>query len=127
MTALSILLIEDDELVREAIRRVLAREGCKVEAVASARKGLETLSERPVDIVVTDLIMPDMDGLAVIAALRTAWPEVGILAISGGDGLDGGDLLASALVRGAHAILRKPFRKAELLEALDRVRERRLP
>ena len=73
---LRILLVEDDDRVRRSIRKALQRLGCTVSEAANGRSALRTLREGAVDLVATDLFMPDMDGLELIMDIRQAHPDV---------------------------------------------------
>jgi DNA-binding response OmpR family regulator len=104
-----ILVIDDQDMVRFTVKRILASKGHDVVEAASGDAGLALYRARPADLVVTDLIMPDKPGGAIIAELRQSGAPVKIIAMSGGDGLD----LARDL--GADATLEKPFRAEALL------------
>ncbi len=86
-----------------------------MESAASGVEALEKLKKHPYDLLITDILMPDVDGLEVIDEAVESNPDISILAISGGGpDKDGGDLLDAALSSGADAILQKPFRPDEL-------------
>jgi CheY-like chemotaxis protein len=119
-----ILVIDDEILVREALQRVLASPTVSVIAAADAAAGLAALRESPVELVIIDVVLPGMDGLAAIKEIRRHHPEVRIVAISGGGncGLNAYRpeailtmaYLAACTSAGADAILAKPFETAEL-------------
>jgi len=79
-----ILLIDDDEGFRGMLQRTLQRAGYEVVASGSGKEGLDLLSRVRVDLVLTDIIMPDMDGLEIIQRLRQTQPSLKIIATSGG-------------------------------------------
>ena len=106
---LRILLVEDDDRVRRSIRKALQRLGCTVSEAANGRSARRTLRDGAVELVVTDLFMPDMDGLELIMEIRLAHPEVKIMAISGGGRAVSMDLLPVAKRLGADCVLAKPF------------------
>lgn len=106
---LRILLVEDDERVRRSIGNSLQRLGCTVSEAANGRSALRTLREGAVDLVATDLFMPDMDGLELIMEIRRAHPDAKIMAISGGSLAISMDLLQVAKLLGADCALAKPF------------------
>ena len=115
-----ILLIDDDDSVRSVIRRLLEQMGHQVREAADGKAGIEAYVERPAQLVVTDVIMPEQDGLGAIYALRQHDPEVRILAMSGGGFcLDADDCLSQARALGAQATLSKPFRSTELAAAVQ--------
>ena len=107
--ATTVCLIDDDELARAHMSHMLEAEGFTVYEAATARHGLEIVAERHPEVVLIDLIMPDQDGLETIAALRRQWPQMRIVAISGGGRV--GPVLYLDLARklGASACLPKPL------------------
>ena len=127
----NILIIDDESDVRDSIAKVLTREGHAVLTAEGARSGLEILAENQVDVLVTDIIMPGMDGVQAIRQVKTVKPEVKIVAISGGGnfGLDSYQpnaitttaFLQAAADAGADRILTKPFERAELIDCVASV------
>lgn len=119
MTALSILIAEDDESVRDVLQGCVSRAGHATTCVANGREAREALQVR-FDLVITDILMPESDGLDVIAYCKKAQPDTRILAISGGGRIiDGDDCVRLARGLGAHAALLKPFSCQELLAGID--------
>src|SRR5258708_24886095 len=113
----TVLVVEDDESMRTLLRRMLERTGFAVVTAINGRDGMERFREHPVDIVITDMIMPEIDGVELIQALRGKWPDVRIIAISGIDY----PYLRMALGCGAKAPLRKPVDAARRVETVQRV------
>src|SRR5712691_11050547 len=113
-----ILLIDDDALVRDILRQMLERAGYDVVEAASGRDGLQQYQSTAIDLIITDILMPDQDGLETIQELRRLAPEAKIIAISGGGQSGLLDLLPIAEKLGAQCTLRKPLRRQELLEAI---------
>lgn len=114
-----ILLVDDNDAIRTVLRRLLSRSGFDV---VEARNGVEALSAhkaRPADIVVTDLIMPEKEGLETILELRRMQPRLRIIAMSGGGRVRAQDYLKLAAALGASRTLAKPFSEAELLKAIQ--------
>jgi len=103
-----ILVIDDEDQIRALLRRVLEREGHQVLETEFGREALRIAESQPIDLVITDIMMPDTDGLEVITALRRESPKLKILAISGG-GVLRNKALHVANVLGAHETLQKPF------------------
>lgn len=131
-TQMSSVLIIDDELeVSHALRRVLERAGHTVTTSLSGAEGLAAFEATPIDLVITDIIMPRMHGVAVIQAIRARRPETRIIAISGGgnfgpleyqpEAITTSAYLAVATQAGADAVLTKPFDKADLLATVQRL------
>ena len=120
-----ILLIDDSEDLRAMLRDELAAAGYDVTAVANGHAGLAAVREAHVDVVVTDIFMPERDGLETIAELRRDFPRIKIIAISGGSAsrrpMQHTDHLAIAHDIGADEILRKPFAPAQLVETIGRL------
>lgn len=113
-----VLLIDDEEGVRTVIREVLDRAGYEVEVAEDGAHGLKIFAANPTPVVITDLIMPQMDGLEMIGALRRAYPWVKIIAISGGGRRLSRDYLPAAQALGADRILYKPFEPSEIVETV---------
>jgi CheY-like chemotaxis protein len=116
--AATILVVDDEAGIQKLMRKVLSAAGYDVMAAMDGREALELLKGSKVDLVVTDLVMPEMEGLEMIQSIRKERPEVKIIAMSG---MFGGQFLRSARLLGAHATLVKPFQPRDLLEAVRRV------
>ncbi len=118
MNEKKILVIDDDEKFRGMLQRILEKEGYAVLVAADGREGVECFSHHPVDLVITDLIMPDMEGIETIIQLRAAQPEAKIIAISGGGRRGPEDYLPIAKTLGAQQTFAKPFDLKEFLTAV---------
>ena len=117
----SILIIEDDDIFREALADALAARGFTVTQAEDGQKGLKSFRTAPTDLVITDLVMPNEEGLATIRALRRDWPELGIIAMSGGLAHDPALYLKFAGAFGADLTLQKPFDLPTLVASIDEV------
>ena len=116
-----ILVIDDDEQLRKLIVTILERRGFDVTAVVSGREGKERMEQHSYDLVITDLLMPDEEGLGTIRWVRARGPEQPkIIAISGG-GSDRNCYLQHAIMFGADATLAKPFAPPALLALVSRL------
>jgi CheY-like chemotaxis protein len=113
-----ILVADDDQDVRAALRVALEVEGYEVEAVPNGARAMQAHDKRPADVLITDLFMPECDGLETVKYFRARNPGIWIVAISGWKRFQKSDHLAVALHAGADAILRKPFTPGELLDTL---------
>ena len=114
-----ILVIDDDDQMLNMLRLILERSGHVVLTAASGRQGLQACRKESVDLVITDVIMPDVEGLEVIMGLKREFPGMKIIAISGGGRGTSGTYLAVAEKFGAHRTLSKPFGREELLESVQ--------
>ncbi len=110
MKSLSVLVADDEEDIIVLVQHWLAAAAYDSVAVQSATEAFAALKRQKFDLVITDVLMPDGDGLDLINKLKTAQPSVRILAISGGGHyVRGDDCLKLARGLGAHAIVLKPF------------------
>lgn len=117
MKPLTVLVADDEESIRTLIEKWLIRSGHMAVSTGSATEAIAALKRRSFDLVITDVLMPDGDGLDLITALKLAQPAARILAMSGGGRyVEGNDCLKMARGLGAHAVVMKPF-SWELLEA----------
>src|SRR5262249_42406548 len=114
-----ILLVDDDPMVRETIRHILTAEEHEVTIAQDGRKAIEAFGKTRFDLVVTDIIMPEKDGIEVITELRHLQPDVRILAISGGGRIGNTDFLRIAEKLGAFAVIAKPFDPDEFVERIS--------
>lgn len=114
-----ILLVEDDDLVCRSLRMTLEAYGHAVESFADGRKAVELLRQQGgFDVVITDILMPDMDGLELIRAVRGLAPDIRVIAMSGGGRRGNQDFLQFASTFGADVVLSKPFTGEALMDAL---------
>lgn len=115
-----VLVIDDEPGMRDIMCRVLEAAGHDVTAFASGGGAIEHVRQQPADLLITDLFMPDVEGLETIREIRRLRPDMPIIAISGVD-FEGGDYLDVARKFGAVATLKKPFWPADLFELVSRV------
>jgi two-component system cell cycle sensor histidine kinase/response regulator CckA len=117
-----ILVVDDEEGITMVVKAALTRENYTVITARNGRDALEKLALGPVDMVITDMIMPDIDGLHLIQEIRQQLPRVRIIAMSGGSERFGSDpYLKEARRLGATQILGKPFLMNELIELVKRM------
>jgi two-component system, chemotaxis family, chemotaxis protein CheY len=118
-----ILIIDDEPLVRSVLCRILEHNGHTVVVAPNGRAGLALWRQTPSDLVLTDLFMPECDGIEVIRQLTRVWPHAKIIAMTGGART--GDFMSmvapAALQLGAQHILMKPFTKETLLAVISAV------
>lgn len=113
-----ILVVDDEIKIRDVLRTVLERTGYQVTEAADGLEGLRLYKEKDIDVVVTDIIMPEKGGIDLIMDLRRDFPGVKIIAISGG-GMGGISYLDIALGVGADRAIGKPFVLDDFLEAVE--------
>jgi CheY-like chemotaxis protein len=118
---MKVLLIDDDPLVQYTVSKILTSRGYEVVAAADGERGFEAVAVENPAVVITDLIMPEQEGLETIIRIKREYPEIGIIAISGGGRYNNLDMLPMAQSLGADAIVSKPFEPEELLNPLRRL------
>lgn len=109
-----ILVIDDEPLVRKTVRLALERVGHQVDEATNGREGEQRLAAQPVDLVITDILMPDQEGIETIRNLQRTNPQLKILAMSGGGRTQNQEFLEIAKKFGAAATMAKPFDVTEL-------------
>jgi CheY-like chemotaxis protein len=115
-----ILVIDDDSLVRDTLVRVLERKGYQVLVASDGLRGLHAFRREQPDLVITDIIMPEKEGLETIREIRGECPDAKIIAISGGARIGNMDFLDVAGKLGASEIIPKPFDPTELVTVVSR-------
>ncbi len=116
-----ILVIDDDPLIREMLTSSLKRAGYEVQSAPDGNAALKIHEATPADLIITDIIMPEKDGLETIQDFRRLFPAVKIIAMSGGGRIGADNYLHIAKNLGAQTILRKPFTFEELLEVVEKL------
>ncbi len=116
-TKATILLVEDEELLRAGVQEVLEIQGYNVISAPDGEQALACLAAQTIDLIITDLVMPKMDGVDFVKQLRTIKPDLPVIVVSGSTrnimqryGID------SIQVPGANASLPKPFKSVDLIE-----------
>jgi DNA-binding NtrC family response regulator len=116
-----ILVIDDDDMIRDGIRDILVRAGYLVTGAANGEQGLEALASQPFDVVITDILMPEKEGVETIIEIRKALPDTPIIAMSGGGRVKNMYPLKIATKIGATKSLAKPFDAKDLLKLVQEV------
>jgi CheY-like chemotaxis protein len=114
-----VLIIDDDTSIRRVVRAALERAGHRVAEAGNGAEGMQRYRMAPADLVITDVFMPDQDGIETIQQLREEFPASRILAISGGSVAGTSGTLRDALLLGADATLAKPFTVEQLTRIID--------
>ncbi len=118
----SILIIDDEEIIRDSCRRVLEPEGYAVRTAGSGGEGLAVLAGVSVDLVLTDLKMPDMSGIEVLVSIRENWPDVDTIIMTGYGTVK---TAVNAMKLGVFDYIEKPFSPADLVALVAKAFERR--
>jgi CheY-like chemotaxis protein len=116
-----ILVIDDEESVRTVLRQMLEKEGYEIEDAENGAVGLKLLHDHLPALIITDLFMPEKEGIETMIEVRKHFPQVKIIAISGGGRMGKLDLLPMSESFGAQRTLVKPFERKELLETVKEV------
>lgn len=114
-----ILIIDDDQMVRETLKIMLTAAGHEVTMANDGRDGLSLLTSFQPDLVITDILMPEKEGMETIQDLRQLVPDLPIIAISGGGRVGNMSFLKVAERFGANRSFAKPFEPDEILEAVS--------
>jgi len=117
--ASTILLIDDEIELRATVSRLLQRAGYEVVTAANGAEALATARFVRADLIITDILMPEKEGLETIAELRREFPELPVIAVSGGGIVDPESYLTLAQKLGADRTLAKPFGFQELLSTVQ--------
>lgn len=115
----SILVIDDDTQVLDVMSEMLRLEGYQVAVAENGQRAVEEIQAKSFDLVITDLIMPEKEGLETITDIRRHCGDLPIIAISGGGRVGPTDYLETARFIGADATLAKPFGRQELISAVS--------
>lgn len=117
----AIVLIDDDPALRSVMRRVLERAGHSVADAENGVMGIALVERIRPALVITDLVMPEKEGIETILELRDRYPDLPIVAVSGAEGGEEEGPLLDASMFGAAAVLAKPFSIAQFLEVIEKV------
>ena len=114
------LIVDDEPDVAEMISETLQEAGVNIELALNGADALKILSNKKIDLVITDVVMPDTNGIDLIMNLKNSYADIPIVAFSGGGGIDGRfDYLEIAKLVGASDILRKPFSAESLRKSVS--------
>lgn len=113
-----IVIVEDDIVIRESLKEILEMNNYEVMAIDSCLDLMKKVNEFKPDILITDIIMPDKDGIEIIIEAKKVLPNIILIAISGGGRIDSESYLNTAKYLGADATLKKPFTHKELLDCI---------
>ena len=119
MTNKRILVIEDDLELQEFVEDFLSENNFEVLLANNGNEGIEILENNDVDLVLTDLLMPEKDGVRVISEIKTQHSHIPVIAMSGGQSVFSPVFLEAAATLGAAKTISKPFRNEELLQSIN--------
>lgn len=114
-----ILVIDDEELARYTMREILQSVGHEVTEASNGNEGIKLQNEQLFDLVITDIIMPEKEGVETIIELRQAYPTLKIIGVSGGGRARNLQFLKISQQFGADKVLKKPFTYDQLLESVN--------
>jgi two-component system response regulator HydG len=118
----TILLVEDDDANRESVAAILSREGYRVVPAKDGREALDLLRRETVDLIVTDFVMPQMDGMELLKASRALRPDLEVVLMTAHGTIESA---VEAMKEGAYDFIAKPFKRATLLKVLGNCFEKR--
>ena len=116
-----VLIIDDDEMIVESLSILLQNEGYDVLSSSNGKNGLKLLGKNRIDVVITDIIMPDKDGIDTIREIKKTYRNTKIIAMSGGGKIAAKEYLTFVKQLGVRHTLSKPFEKEQILSALEAV------
>ena len=114
-----ILIIDDEEIVSTSCRRILEPEGYSVKTADNGRTGFTLLKNHTFDLVITDLMMPDMDGIEVLRKIRETWPDTEVIIMTGYGTVK---TAVKAMKIGVFDYIEKPFNPEDLLSLITKAR-----
>lgn len=110
-----ILVVDDSEFLRDTLRQTLEREGYMVDTVPDGHEALLAFRKQPYDLVITDIYMPNMDGIALLNSLKSINPKLKVICMSGGNPAFRAADLNLAKQMGANYVVNKPFDKMDII------------
>ena len=113
-----ILIIDDDVQILDMLRQTLELKGYEVVDATNGKEGIRLYRENPADLIITDIVMPEKEGIETIIELKRNFPDVKIIAISGGGRITPEGYLSMAKRLGANRTFEKPVERDELLAAV---------
>ena len=122
MDKCKILVIDDEDIVRISCQRILIPEGYEVVTTRSASEGFKMLGEGCFDVVLTDLKMPDIDGIEVLRRIKEEWPDIEVIMITGYQTIT---TAVQAIKLGAFDYIEKPFTPDSIITAIAKAVEQR--
>lgn len=114
----SVLVVDDESFIRQILSRIVSREGYQVHQASNGKDALKSLAETPCRIVISDIKMPNMDGIELLSRIKANYSDVCVILITA---YAGEYSAQDALLAGADAFITKPFKNVEIAETLRKV------
>ncbi len=121
MKAKSVLIVDDEESLRQSLEKVLKNAGYQTATAGSGSEALETLAQHPTDLVLSDLKMPNGDGLELLKSIKKKFPDIEVILLTGYGTIE---TAVEAMKEGAYDFITKPPKKAVILSTVERASER---
>ncbi len=118
-----VLIVDDDSKMRESVRALLEESGCQVAEARDGKEALKQLERNAFDLVITDIYMPEMNGLEMVKQVREKYPRTKLIVISGGGEIEARQALTQAFLLGADRVFTKPFSLKEVIHAVKALAE----
>ena len=122
-TSPHILVIDDDELIRSLVKEILSRNNYQVDEAENGKVGLQKCKSRDYDLIITDIVMPEMEGISLIQKLNEFHPGIPVIAMTGNAHGRMDEFLELSQQLGANAVLAKPLHKDELVSTVTSLLE----
>lgn len=112
----SVLIVDDEPFIRQILSRIVSREGYEVTDVSDGNKALQALESKKFDFVISDIKMPEMDGIELLGHIKSRFPEIKVLLITA---YSGAYTAQDAIADGADQFITKPFKNIEIAQTLQ--------
>ncbi len=112
-------MIDDEPYILLMLKKMLEKEGYEVDMATNGIEGISLYHDKGADLIITDIVMPEKEGLETIINLKSENPSLKVIAISGGGRVDSREYLHSAQLLGAERVFQKPFKKDEIVRAVN--------
>ena len=114
-----ILIIDDEPHILMMLKKMMEKAGYDIDLASNGHEGMKLFQKSPSDLVITDIIMPEKEGLETIREMKRIQPELKIIAMSGGGKISAESYLETASIFGANRVIQKPFTQKEMVTAVN--------
>ncbi|MFO7933693.1 MAG: response regulator [Bacteroidales bacterium] len=114
-----ILIIDDEPHILMMLKKMMEKAGYDIDLASNGHEGMKLFQKSPSDLVITDIIMPEKEGLETIREMKRIQPELKIIAMSGGGKISAENYLETASIFGANRVIQKPFTQKEMVTAVN--------